>query len=442
VDRRQEELGEEGSAPGHHMHIGLVHWSFPPCVGGVETHLWDYSRALVARGHLVTVFTGTRNYQLPCESVEVRTHPLLDLSVQRADDEREVGELADWFRNELGPPGGPIRLLHCHNLHHFSSVPARALKTLQGELGLVLPHTYHSIWRSSQDDRLARECAVWDVHHAVSDFLVKECADVLGAGVDRTYLGVDTDAYLDVAALGEIGVRPVILLPARLIPNKGADVAIRMLRDVIRTGQAFAGSDTPIRPRLVLTDPVSTVDFHDERDGFRGQLLDLVEEFGLSLGPGEDVEFRPAGIDDMRGLYEEATVVVYPSRFDEPMGLAPLEAMCAARPVVATGVGGLGEGGSTLVALVPGEHEDKLVARFADVVWQLLAEPDRARQAGLAARRHVKDRFDLERVYVEPMLEEYARLLGRAPQPSALRQPEGSSGKAQSPEPVATTVSG
>ena len=76
------------------------------------------------------------------------------------------------------------------------------------------------------------------------------------------------------------------------------------------------------------------------------------------------------------------------------------------------------------------------------MVWRLLTEPDRARRAGRAARRHVKDRFDLERVYVEHMLTEYARLLGGAPQPSDSRQPAGSSGNEQLPEPAASTASG
>ncbi|MGW7241394.1 glycosyltransferase family 4 protein [Streptomyces sp. NPDC054804] len=441
MQRQQTGLDtEEGSRPGSPLHIGLVHWSFPPCVGGVETHLWDYSRALVARGHRVTVFTGTADPQRPCDGVEMRTHRLLDLSAARRDDEHDVRELADWFRTHLMGAGDPVRLVHGHNLHHFSSVPARALKSLQEELGLVLPHTYHSIWRGPQHERLARECAVWDVHHAVSDFLVSECAEVLGRPVDRTYLGVDTKPYLRVPELGEIGPRPVILLPARLIPNKGATVAIRMLRKIIDHGEKHTDGGTRLRPRLVLTDPASTVDFHQEKDGFRAGLERLIDDSGFSRGAEPDVEFRQAGVDDMCKLYEEAAVVVYPSRFDEPMGLAPLEAMCAARPVVATGVGGLGEGGSTLVA--PSDDENTLAAQFASLVWRLLTEPDRARKAGQAAREHVRHRFDLERAYVEPMLLAYGRLLGAVPQAGSYRQPGGSSGNAQSPAPVASTASG
>ncbi|MFK0155673.1 glycosyltransferase family 4 protein [Streptomyces sp. NPDC090493] len=390
------------------MHIGLVHWSFPPCVGGVETHLWEYSQALLARGHRVTVFVGTGYDELRSEGLELRRHPLLDLSVPRYDSEHEVQELRAWFRAELTPSSGPIRLVHGHNLHHFSSVPARALKSLQQELGLVLPHTYHAIWRTPQDERLARMCAVWDVHHAVSDFLVRECAEVLRQPVDRTYLGVNTKTYLNVAELSEISARPTILLPARLIPNKGAVVAVKALKQIIKR------SDTR-RPRLVLTDPVDIVDFCGERNGFRAELADLISACGLSQGsdPDADIEFRPAQLTEMAGLYAEAAVVIYPSRFGEPMGLAPLEAMCAARPVIVTKLGGLIENGS--VFSIPGGTEDAVVNRLAQEVLRLLEEPERARLAGAAAREHILAEFDLGHVYVEPMLAEYERLLARRP---------------------------
>ncbi|WUC10357.1 glycosyltransferase family 4 protein [Streptomyces sp. NBC_00564] len=410
----------------------------------METHLWDYSKALARRGHKVTVFTGSVGAQRPCDGVRVIRHKMLDLSAGHEDDEETLKELREWFRNWLTSPGDPIRLVHGHNLHHFSSVPARALKALQSELNLVLLHTYHSIWRTPTDERIARECSVWDAHHAVSDFLVNECAEVLGQDVQRTYLGVDTRQYESIPEVEEApGPYPVILLPARLIPNKGADVAILMLKHLVERAKRCKGELASLSPRLVLTDPFDTVDFHGERGQFRGELSKLVEVCELAEGPGQDVEFRPACIDDMRKLYQEATVVVYPSLFDEPMGLAPLEAMCAARPVVATGVGGLGEGGSTLVARDEHEDAEKLASRFADELWPLLTKPSLARKAGRAAREHVRDRFDLERAYVEPMLAEYRSLLAPGPDSyeSATRQPSGSPETFAEPSLSTSTVS-
>lgn len=410
MDRQQAGPGGEAGLQRQKLHIGLVHWSFPPVVGGVETHLWDYSKALARRGHRVTVFTGSVGAHRPCDGVKVIRNEMLDLSTGHEDNEETLQALREWFRSQLTSPGDPIRLVHGHNLHHFSSAPARALKALQSEMNLVLLHTYHSIWRNIADERIARECAVWDAHHAVSDFLVNECAEVLRQDVQRTYLGVDTRLYTSIPEVEEEpGRYPVVLLPARLIPNKGAVVAILMLKQLVQRAQRSEGELASLRPRLVLTDPFDTVDFHEERGGFRAELSRLAECCELVEGPGQDVEFRPADIEDMRKLYEEATVVVYPSRFDEPLGLAPIEAMCAARPVVATEVGGLIEGGSEF--LVPNEGDDKVADGLAEKVLRLLEDPGHARRAGAAAREHVRSKFDLERVYVDPMLAEYERLL-------------------------------
>ncbi|WP_328846496.1 glycosyltransferase family 4 protein [Streptomyces sp. NBC_00258] len=442
--------GKPGLQQEHGLHIGLVHWSFPPVVGGVETHLWDYSKALAGRGHRVTVFTGSVGAHRPCDGVRVIRHKLLDLSVGHEGNEATLKELREWFRTGLTASGDPIRLVHGHNLHHFSSVPARALKALQGELNLVLLHTYHSIWRTDEGERIARECAVWDVHHAVSDFLVSECREVLRQGakrtdleVERTYLGVDTRQYDSIPEVGEEpGRYPVVLLPARLIPNKGAEVAILMLKLLLERAKQSEGELALLRPRLVLTDPFDTVDFHGERGQFRSKLSKLVEVCELAEGPGQDVEFRPASIEDMRKLYQEATVVVYPSLFDEPMGLAPLEAMCAARPVVATGVGGLGEGGSTLVVPKKDDEDDgELASRFADELWPLLTERSLAREAGSAARDHVRALFDLEEAYVDPRLDEYWRLLkGPDSYESTACQPSGSPETSAAPSLSTSTV--
>ncbi|MFF0016757.1 glycosyltransferase family 4 protein [Streptomyces sp. NPDC005374] len=439
MEQQQSECeSPAGGLDGSGLHIALVHWAFPPSVGGVETHLWEYSRALARRNHRVTIFTGTADSRPPCSGVDVFYHPLLDLSVDRVDSDASVRQLSEWFADHLTAGGQAVRLVHGHNLHHFSNVPALALDSLRGRLGLVLPHTYHSIWRDPDNEKLARECAVWDAHHAVSDFLVHECSEVLTElkePVTRTYLGIDASTYLDVGPLEQNDNRPVILLPARLIPNKGAVVAVEMLAELIERAKKSARA---LRPRLVLTNPGDTVDFHDEAWGFKERLLDLMKRRDLE---SDDVEFRAAGIDDMRGLYEEASVVIYPSRFNEPMGLAPLEAMCAARPVVATGIGGLGEGGSALVEFQERDDEPALVQRFADEVWQLLMDPAEARAAGLRGREHVQKHFDLEEVYVDQMLTEYQRLLDGAPQSDMTRQPSGSSVNAHSPEVVTATDS-
>jgi len=400
VDR---DVYQEQSTTG--LRIALVHWAFPPTVGGVESHLWWYSRLLARQGHEVTVFTGTRGARVPCQlGVEVLHHDGLDLL--RDPNARGIRDsLREWFEVEL--KSRDIRLVHGHNLHHFSTAPADVLLSLRETLGLVLLHTYHSLWRGRDDIAIAKACSRWDVHFAISEFLRDECERELGiTGVKRTYLGIDTDPYLRVRPLSDRtrDDTGVVLLPARLIPDKGAEMAIEAIACVMEARPLA-------RPRLILMDTPNSVDFHHEKDGFRAHLESLAEKYGVL----ERVSFEKAGVERMPEFYEKARVVIHPSSFAEPMGLAPLEAMCAARPVIATRMGGLSEGvgeDGVYGYLVPDGDVDKLAQR----ITQLLNDTEQARLMGKLGRERVVAEFDLAKCYVPQMLEEYgSRLNGLEP---------------------------
>jgi glycosyltransferase involved in cell wall biosynthesis len=99
--------------------------------------------------------------------------------------------------------------------------------------------------------------------------------------------------------------------------------------------------------------------------------------------------------DELQRLYARAAVVACPSR-REGFGVACLEAMAHARPVVATDVGGLrdlvvdGETGITVPV------RDPRALRAA--LDRLLADPDLRRRLGAAGRERARERFSWETV--------------------------------------------
>ncbi|MFJ6901917.1 glycosyltransferase family 4 protein [Streptomyces hokutonensis] len=381
---------------GSTLRVALVHWAFPPTVGGVESHLWWYSRLLASQGHQVTVFTGTRNASVPYRSgVEVLHHDGLDLSRQ-PNASGMLDSLVEWFRTEL--KARKIQLVHGHNLHHFSIAPAEALLSLKEEAGLTLFHTYHSLWRDPEDIITAKPSSGWDVHFAVSEFLRHECARALDIDeVNRTYLGIDTGPYRCIPELSDpaCGDPGIVLLPARLIPDKGADLAIEAMKIVVDARPL-------VTPHLVLMDTPNSVDFHGEKGDFADRLKARATELGIR----EHISFEQADVERMPELYRRARVVIHPSAFDEPMGLAPLEAMCAARPAIATRRGGLSEGvgedGVYGYLVPPGD-----VGMLAQRIIQLLNDPEQARLMGKHGRERVLQEFDLEQGYMPRMLKNY-----------------------------------
>ncbi|MEU6193534.1 glycosyltransferase family 4 protein [Streptomyces sp. NPDC047061] len=377
----------------------------------MESYLWNCSRLLARTGHRVTVFTGTSEVRRPRESgIEVLQHPGLDLS-RASGDAAERRELRKWFHRELADRR--TRLVHGHNLHHFSAAPAQALLDLRAGLDLVLLHTYHSIWSDPGSVALAGACGEFDAHFAVSGFLLDACADVLGVtDAELMYLGIDAESFLRVPELSDPapGEEALVLLPARLIPDKGAVTAVQAMQRVLR-------EDLPVRPRLVLMDTPNSVDFHGEKVGFRDEVTRLAKDLNIA----DRVTFDRAAVDGMHELYRRARVVVCPSMFAEPMGLAALEAMCSARPVIASDVGGLAEGvgrdGSTGFLVPPGDAE-----ALAGRIVELLRSPAVARSVGNAARKRVMAEFDLESRCLPPLLSAYEKC-SRLPLRPPLRRP-------------------
>lgn len=100
------------------------------------------------------------------------------------------------------------------------------------------------------------------------------------------------------------------------------------------------GIETVVRA-LVELDPAVTLEVRGTGDlGERDRLAALARELGVAAR----VELAPplpaAGL---AARYRAADAVVFPSEWDEPFGLVPIEAMACGTPVIATGVGGSGE---------------------------------------------------------------------------------------------------
>lgn len=68
-----------------------------------------------------------------------------------------------------------------------------------------------------------------------------------------------------------------------------------------------------------------------------------LEATAEALGLGGRVQFSETDRPGMAALYRQADGVVFPSEWEEPFGLVPVEAMSSGVPVIATGTGGSGE---------------------------------------------------------------------------------------------------
>jgi glycosyltransferase involved in cell wall biosynthesis len=202
--------------------------------------------------------------------------------------------------------------------------------------------------------------------------------------------GVDTEHFRlappDPAARAALGLdpqRPVVGTIGRLEDRKGHDQLLRA------AGTMLAGGNGR-RPQIVIVGD--------------GPLRDKLQAQAQSLGVAHSVRFVGT-VADVRPSLAAMDVFVLPSHA-EGMSNALMEAMAAARPVVATAVGGNTEvvvDGKTGVLIPPDDP-----AAIADAIAALLRDPDRAAGLGAAAREFVTRRFgararvaELEHLYEE-----------------------------------------
>ncbi|HVM39332.1 MAG TPA: glycosyltransferase [Acidimicrobiia bacterium] len=121
--------------------------------------------------------------------------------------------------------------------------------------------------------------------------------------------------------------------------------------------------------------------------GWEGDERGRLETLARDLGIADRVHFT-GHVDDPYPWLDALDVVVNASVTPEPFGLAVLEAMALARPVVATFGGGpseIVENGTSGILVPPGD-----AAALADAVIALLADAERADAIGRAAARRAE----------------------------------------------------
>jgi glycosyltransferase involved in cell wall biosynthesis len=186
---------------------------------------------------------------------------------------------------------------------------------------------------------------------------------------------------------------------------RGARLVIAASAALAESAQALGAADVRVIPTGVDLPPEVGEEATPPEVLYAGRLSpekgveDLVEAAaGMKLVVAGDGPLRagvPAALgfvphDELDRLYARAAVVACPSR-REGFGVACLEAMAHARPVVATGVGGLLDlvvDGETGLVVPP---RDPAALRAA--LERLLADGELRRRLGAAGRERARERF-------------------------------------------------
>lgn len=161
--------------------------------------------------------------------------------------------------------------------------------------------------------------------------------------------GIDTDRFPPGRERDRARWNGRLLYVGRLEERKG-------IRTLIRALPALPGA------RLQIVRGGETTD------------VPVVEALARKLGVADRVEMLgETPSHALPDIFAAADAVVFPSEWDEPFGMVPLEAMACGTPVIATGTGGSGEfllDGVTAVQFTPGDP-----ASLTAAIARLEADP-------------------------------------------------------------------
>jgi glycosyltransferase involved in cell wall biosynthesis len=318
---------------------------FVPHSGGIERSTYEVSRRIASMGHDVTVLTlgrveadteidGLHVVRVPGWDIAGLTGAQTKLSlhvwpaVRRLIRERKI-ELMHvhglFFQTALAGAivgrlcGVPVvTTAHIGSIDSVGGLYGRLASIYEQTAGRMLLQSSHQVIAVSQDV----------AHHVAG----------LGVAPNKltvVYNGVDFARYADARRCVGVSRPPRLVFVGRLTRNKGPDVFLDALREVMNRfpdAECWFVGDGPLRPELKRR----------------------ARQYGLSA----KVRFLGER-DDVPELLAQCDVFVRPS-FTEGMPLAVLEAMAAGLPVVATRVGGTAEvvlHGQTGFIVAPGDAE-------------------------------------------------------------------------------------
>ena len=351
----------------------ILFWTelFHPHIGGVEVFSLELIRSLQKRNYEFTVVTCHTGHNLPDESmhggIRIFRFPFHKLLVERNMEKirlliRDIAELKKSIKPDIIHINSsqPSVFFHQHT-HESNTVPV--------VFNIHEPPSFAS-GRNSLMGRML-EKADWVV--AVSKAMLEEACEIVPEIEPRASVIYNALKPPPLKPSPLPFKKPVVLCIGRIVIEKGFDLAIDafpLIREKFPgLSMVFAG-DGPLRRELEQR--VSKSAFH-EAITFTGWI-------------------EPEKIPELINM---ATIILIPSRWNEPFGLVALQAAHMARPVVASRVGGLPE---IIVQGKTGELVQKNNSKaIAESLISLLENREKAVQMGRAARKRALQLFDIRK---------------------------------------------
>ena len=401
---------------------GILHYSSPPTVGGVEMVILEHAQQLVGHGYPVTIISGRGSASaLPAEANYVKLARLdsQDPLIESTTVILESGVVPDNFTHitnqlyqELIPIVREIDTLIVHNVFtkHFNLPLTAALTRLvdEGIISNCIAWCHDFTWTSPNSRIKVHDGYPWELlkqqHPQITYVVVSkerqqtlatlfECPTkticVVYNGVNPTeILGLSTESIQLSKRLQLFNADLLLLMPVRVTQAKNIEYALQVLSEI----RKYIND-----PRLIITGPP---DPHDPNNmAYYAALLDMRKFYDLE----SNVHFiYSSGIDSDKpyhinntvvgDLYRLADLMFMPSH-REGFGMPILEAGLAGVQVMSTAVPAAVEIGSKGVELFDADDPPRKTANSI-ITWT-------EKNLEIQFKQKIRKRFTWEIIFKE-----------------------------------------
>jgi mannosylglucosylglycerate synthase len=379
--------------------VGLVHYSGPPTIGGVESTIANQARFLAATGYAPSVIVGAG--QAFNENVRLHLIPRMSSShpqVLAVKSQLDAGRLTPAFeelraslREELRQATGGLQALIVHNVMslHKNLALTSAIHDLWSERTWpkLIAWQHDLAWDRKDYTRELHPGEPWGLLRVawpgvdqvvVSDSVGDRWAaltqqphqaiHVIPPGVDPAAFGRWTDQTAHIFSSLALEFADIILLmPSRVTRRKNIEFGI----EIVAAMRRDSGQDV----RLLITGPPGP---HNPRNpAYLEELLEIRRSLRLEMAVHflfrlEPEEPEPLGDATVADLFQLADGLLFPS-VDEGFGIPILEAGLARLPVFCSDIPAFRETGGLDVVRFQLDASAAEVA--ATVLGALAADP-------------------------------------------------------------------
>ena len=364
------------------MNILMVTNEFPPRIGGIQTHVYELSKALVNLGHQVYVLTRLKDTSLP----QKETRDGINIYRCRLVDSHLVynWHLRRKLRNMISTFN--IEVVHVHGMR-----PLVASKNL-GIPVIFTNHTSSFIKRSRQGKRvqlkMLKQLEAASTILAPSQILVEQTRATGYMGpIKFISNGVDIEKFCP----GVSGTQKKLKIPedAFIIIMAGR---LHAVKGVVYLAKALSLLSHPDLHVIVVGEG-------SEKNEF--------ETITRSSPCAEHIHMLGSiPNDDMPDLYRAADVSILPSLM-EATSITGLEAMACGLAVIGTNVGGLpviiNDGVNGLLV------KPKSAEALADAIQNLLSDRNLTKNMGREGRKRAVNEFSWSKI-AQHVIDSYPRV--------------------------------